>query len=67
MVEDARLGELAQLGTRFWRSPAHRAKPGTGLGLAIVGELARANRASVGYDRAPEGGLRVRVSLVRTW
>lgn len=60
-------GELAQLGTRFWRSPGHRAKPGTGLGLAIVGELARANRASVGYDRAPEGGLRVRVSLVRTW
>ncbi|MBS3179816.1 MULTISPECIES: sensor histidine kinase [unclassified Pseudoclavibacter] len=59
--------ELAQLGTRFWRSPDHRAKPGTGLGLAIVGELARANRASVSYDRAPEGGLRARVRLVRTW
>ncbi|GAB3302928.1 sensor histidine kinase [Pseudoclavibacter terrae] len=59
--------ELAQLGTRFWRSPDHRGKPGTGLGLAIVGELARANRASVGYDRAPEGGLRARVRLVRAW
>ncbi|WP_424466985.1 sensor histidine kinase [Pseudoclavibacter helvolus] len=59
--------ELAQLGTRFWRSPAHRGKPGTGLGLAIVGELARANRASVGYDLAPEGGLRARVSLLRAW
>ncbi|PPG04512.1 hypothetical protein C5E06_04955 [Pseudoclavibacter sp. RFBI5] len=59
--------ELAQLGTRFWRSPSHRSLPGTGLGLAIVGELARANRATVDYDRAPEGGLRARISLVRTW
>lgn len=59
--------ELSQLGTRFWRSPAHRAKPGTGLGLAIVGELARANSATVSYDLAHEGGLRARVSLVRTW
>lgn len=53
--------DLARVGTRFWRAPAHLPQPGTGLGLAIVAQLARANHAELTIDRAPEGGLRVRL------
>ncbi|QAY59103.1 HAMP domain-containing histidine kinase [Microbacterium protaetiae] len=51
--------ELAQAGTRFWRSARHRGQPGTGLGLAIVGQLVRANGGTLRIDRAAEGGLRI--------
>lgn len=57
--------ELGHVGTRFWRSDAHRALPGTGLGYAIVEQLARANGAAVEISRAPEGGLLTRVKRVR--
>lgn len=53
--------DLARIGTRFWRSAAHRSHPGTGLGFAIVAQLARATRAELDVGRAAEGGLRVRL------
>lgn len=55
--------ELRQAGTRFWRSPRHRAVAGTGLGLAIVRELVRANGGRFALDGAPEGGLRARATF----
>lgn len=55
--------DLMLVGTRFWRSAAHREQQGTGLGYAIIEQLAHANGAAVTIDRAPEGGLRTRVRL----
>ncbi|SDQ25614.1 Signal transduction histidine kinase [Leucobacter chromiiresistens] len=53
--------EIALVGRRFWRAPAHAQLPGSGLGLAIVEQLARANDAEVVVDRAPTGGLRISI------
>lgn len=55
--------ELGQVGSRFWRAPAHNALPGTGLGYAIIQQLARANLATVEVDRSPQGGLRTRIRM----
>ncbi|WP_053385207.1 sensor histidine kinase [Leucobacter celer] len=55
--------DLARVGTRFWRSAAHRDQQGSGLGYAIIEQLAHANGATVAVDRAPEGGLRTSVRL----
>lgn len=55
--------DLEQIGRRFWRSSEHSGLPGTGLGLAIARQLALANGGDLAVDRAPEGGLRVRVRL----
>lgn len=49
--------ELAQAGTRFWRSAAHRRVKGTGLGLAIVARLAEANGGSLILEPADGGRL----------
>ncbi|MFE6997006.1 sensor histidine kinase [Microbacterium sp. NPDC057659] len=54
--------DLARVGTRFWRSPEHSAEPGTGLGIAILLEIARECGANAAFDRAPEGGLRARLT-----
>ena len=55
--------ELRQAGQRFWRAEEHRSRPGTGLGLAILSGLARVNGGEARFDRAPEGGLRIRIIL----
>ena len=54
--------EIAQIGTRFWRAPAHARLPGSGLGYAIIAQLVRANDAQLRVDRAPEGGLRTTIT-----
>ena len=49
---------------RFWRGgTARRDGGGFGLGLAIVRELVKADGGTVLLDDAPEGGLRVAITL----
>ena len=49
---------------RFWRAAtARRDGGGFGLGLAIVRELVNADGGTVTLDDAPEGGLRVSITL----
>jgi signal transduction histidine kinase len=49
---------------RFWRAgAARRDGGGFGLGLAIVRELVNADGGTVVLDDAPEGGLRVSITL----
>jgi len=49
---------------RFWRGgAARRDGGGFGLGLAIVRELVKADGGTVLLDDAPEGGLRVAITL----
>jgi signal transduction histidine kinase len=49
---------------RFWRGGATRRDGGGfGLGLAIVRELVNADGGTVELDDAPEGGLRVSITL----
>jgi signal transduction histidine kinase len=49
---------------RFWRGgTARRDGGGFGLGLAIVRELVKADGGTVVLDDAPEGGLRVAITL----
>jgi signal transduction histidine kinase len=49
---------------RFWRAgAARRDGGGFGLGLAIVRELVNADGGTVALDDAPEGGLRVAITL----
>jgi signal transduction histidine kinase len=49
---------------RFWRAgAARRDGGGFGLGLAIVRELVNADGGAVSLDDAPEGGLRVTITL----
>ena len=49
---------------RFWRAAtARRDGGGFGLGLAIVRELVNADGGTVVLDDAPEGGLRVAITL----
>ena len=54
---------------RFWRAgAARRDGGGFGLGLAIVRELVNADGGTVVLDDAPEGGLRVAITLAaREW
>jgi two-component system sensor histidine kinase TctE len=54
----------SRLGERFFRPPGSR-REGSGLGLAIVRRIADRHRASVGFDRGRDGGLRVTVRFPR--
>lgn len=56
--------EIAQLGVRGHRLDETRS--GTGFGIAIAKEIVRLNRGSIMLDRAPAGGLRVKVELPAT-
>lgn len=58
-------GELAQAGTRFWRSERHRDVRGSGLGLAIAERLVAGRGGRVEFSAADPHGLRVRVVLPR--
>nr|WP_272905395.1 HAMP domain-containing sensor histidine kinase [Sediminivirga luteola] len=49
--------ELAQAGTRFWRSPRNQNTPGTGLGLSIVRQAVEDVGGSLELRAAPGGGL----------
>ncbi|MEE1837627.1 sensor histidine kinase [Streptomyces sp. SP17KL33] len=56
-------GELAQAGTRFWRSERHRDVRGSGLGLAIAEQLVTGRGGRVECTAVEPHGLRVRVVL----
>lgn len=58
--------DLERMGTRFWRSNAHRATPGTGLGLAIVDHLMMASGGRLELSRSERGGLRARLVWERS-
>lgn len=49
--------ELAQAGTRFWRSPRNQNTPGTGLGLSIVRQAVEDIGGSLELSAASGGGL----------
>ncbi|MEU6259395.1 HAMP domain-containing sensor histidine kinase [Streptomyces sp. NPDC047043] len=55
--------ELAQAGTRFWRSERNREVRGSGLGLAIAERLVAGRGGRVEFTAAEPHGLRVRVVL----
>jgi signal transduction histidine kinase len=55
--------ELAQAGTRFWRSERHREVRGSGLGLAIAHQLVAGRGGHVECTSAEPHGLRVRIVL----
>jgi len=57
-MPDDRLAEAMKRGRRLDES-----KPGTGLGLSIIKQIAAEYRGAVRLDRAPLGGLRVRLTL----
>lgn len=69
MMSDTGIGiaaeHLAQLGQRFYRGAADRARSagGSGLGLAIAGELARAHGGTLTLTSSPGAGTRVTVRL----
>lgn len=50
---------------RFHRTPEARAIPGSGLGLSIVQSAVAAAGGTVSLGEAPEGGLKVTVTLPR--
>lgn len=57
--------ELARVFDPFYRVASDNAK-GFGLGLAIAQLAVQAHGGTIGASRAPEGGLRVEISLPRT-
>ncbi|MGW3497722.1 ATP-binding protein [Streptomyces sp. NPDC001020] len=58
--------ELARVGDRFWRSPAHQNIKGSGLGLSISRALLAAGGGSIAYARHEPHGLKVTVTVPRT-
>jgi signal transduction histidine kinase len=58
--------ELARVGDRFWRSPAHQNIKGSGLGLSISRALLAAGGGSIEYARHEPHGLKVTVTVPRT-
>jgi signal transduction histidine kinase len=57
--------ELARVGDRFWRSPAHQNVKGSGLGLSISRALLSAGGGSIEYGHGEPRGLRVTVTVPR--
>jgi two-component system sensor histidine kinase MprB len=55
--------DLPYIFDRFYRSDDARGLPGSGLGLAIVRQVADSHGGSVGAERAPGGGTRIRLRL----
>jgi signal transduction histidine kinase len=58
--------ELARVGDRFWRSPAHQNIKGSGLGLSITRMLLAAGGGSISYAHHEPRGLKVTVTVPRT-
>ncbi|GAA3836210.1 sensor histidine kinase [Streptomyces chiangmaiensis] len=58
--------ELARIGDRFWRSPAHQNIKGSGLGLSISRALLAAGGGSISYEHHEPHGLKVTVEVPRT-
>jgi hypothetical protein len=60
--------DLAQLGTRFFRSDSARIRqvPGTGLGVAVVHSIVAGHGGTVRYDSRPGEGTTVRLRLPQT-
>ncbi|OIJ93010.1 sensor histidine kinase [Streptomyces colonosanans] len=58
--------ELARVGDRFWRSPAHQNIKGSGLGLSISRALLAAGNGSISYAHHEPHGLKVTVTVPRT-
>jgi len=58
--------ELARIGDRFWRSPAHQNIKGSGLGLSISRALLAAGGGSISYAHHEPHGLEVTVTVPRT-
>ncbi|MGW2552710.1 ATP-binding protein [Streptomyces sp. NPDC001635] len=58
--------ELARVGDRFWRSPAHQNIKGSGLGLSISRALLEAGGGSISYGHHQPHGLKVTVEVPRT-
>ena len=58
--------ELARVGDRFWRSPAHQNIKGSGLGLSISRALLAAGGGSISYTHHEPHGLKVTVTVPRT-
>lgn len=58
--------ELARVGDRFWRSPAHQNIKGSGLGLSISRVLLAAGGGSISYEHHEPNGLKVMVMVPRT-
>lgn len=55
--------DLPLVFNRFYRSASARGMPGAGLGLAIVKQIADAHDGSISVDRAPDGGVILRLQL----
>jgi two-component system sensor histidine kinase MprB len=56
--------DLPHVFDRFWRSDDARTMPGSGLGLSIVSNIIESHGGAVSIDNHPDGGARVRISLV---
>ena len=69
IVDDSAPGvtpdDLARLGQRFFRADASRSRAfgGAGLGLALSQRIVAQHGGTLRFDHAPQGGLRVTVSL----
>jgi two-component system sensor histidine kinase BaeS len=71
IVDDSAPGlapaDLARLGQRFFRVDASRSRAlgGAGLGLALSQRIVAQHQGTLRFDHAPQGGLRVAVTLPR--
>uniref|UniRef100_UPI002FCDAE8A ATP-binding protein n=1 Tax=Massilia sp. S19_KUP03_FR1 TaxID=3025503 RepID=UPI002FCDAE8A len=71
IVDDSAPGlapaDLARLGQRFFRVDASRSRAlgGAGLGLALSQRIVAQHQGTLRFDSAPQGGLRVAVTLPR--
>lgn len=55
--------ELARIGDRFWRSPAHQNVDGSGLGLSVARTLLEASGGRLEIATARGAGLRVTMAV----
>jgi signal transduction histidine kinase len=60
--------DLPYVFNRFWRKDKSRARHtgGSGLGLAIAKQLVEAQGCIISAENLPEGGLKVKVTILRT-
>lgn len=71
VVDDSAPGvtpaDLAHLGQRFFRVDGSRSRAlgGAGLGLALSQRIVAQHQGTLRFDHAPQGGLRVTISLPR--